>query len=44
MEPGLLYKPPFTDLHDEGGGGVFGDDGATKIVQLLEEINLKAVA
>ncbi|WP_188055647.1 type I restriction-modification enzyme R subunit C-terminal domain-containing protein [Oryzomonas rubra] len=44
MEPGLLYEPPFTDLHDEGLDGVFGDDGATKVILLLEEINLKAAA
>ncbi|MBI1921096.1 MAG: DEAD/DEAH box helicase family protein [Geobacter sp.] len=42
MDPGLLYEPPFTDMHDEGLDGVFGDDGATKIIHLLEEINLKA--
>lgn len=44
MDPGLLYEPPFTDLHDEGLDGVFGDDGAPKVIQLLEEINLRAVA
>jgi type I restriction enzyme R subunit len=42
MDPGLLYEPPFTDMHDEGLDGVFGDDGATKIVHLLEEIELRA--
>lgn len=43
MDPGLLYEPPFTDIHDEGLDGVFGDDGATRIIHLLEEINLRAV-
>ena len=42
MDPGLLYEPPFTDLHDEGLDGVFGDAGATKIIHLLEDIRLKA--
>nr|WP_232279022.1 type I restriction-modification enzyme R subunit C-terminal domain-containing protein [Geotalea uraniireducens] len=42
MDPGLLYEPPFTDIHDEGLDGVFGDEGATKIIHLLEEITLKA--
>jgi type I restriction enzyme, R subunit len=42
MDPGLLYEPPFTDMHTEGLDGVFGDVGATKIIHLLEEINLKA--
>ncbi len=44
MDPGLLYEPPFTDMHTEGLDGIFGDAGATKIIQLLEEINLKAAA
>jgi type I restriction enzyme R subunit len=44
MEPGLLYEPPFTDLHDEGLDGIFGDVGAPKIIHLLEEINHRAVA
>jgi type I restriction enzyme R subunit len=44
MDPGLLYEPPFTDLHDEGLDGVFGDAGAPKIIHLLEEINHRAVA
>ena len=42
MDPGLLYEPPFTDLHSEGLDGIFGDAGATKIIHLLEEINLNA--
>ncbi|MCM2357388.1 MAG: DEAD/DEAH box helicase family protein [Geobacteraceae bacterium] len=42
MDPGLLYEPPFTDMHTEGLDGVFGDTGATKIIHLIEEINLKA--
>jgi type I restriction enzyme R subunit len=44
MDPGLLYEPPFTDLHDEGLDGVFGDSGATKIVGLLREIEQRAAA
>jgi len=42
MDPGLLYEPPFTDLHDEGLDGVFGDEGATSIIHLLEEIGQRA--
>ncbi len=41
MDPGLLYEPPFTDLHDEGLDGVFGDDGTTRIIHLLAEIELR---
>jgi len=33
-----------TDLHFEGLDGVFGNSGATKIIHLLEEIELKAAA
>ncbi len=44
MDPGLLYEPPFTDLHSEGLDGMFGDEGATRIIHLLEEIELKAAA
>jgi type I restriction enzyme R subunit len=44
MDPGLLYEPPFTDIHDEGLDGVFGDDGATKIVRLIDDINKHAAA
>jgi type I restriction enzyme R subunit len=44
MDPGLLYEPPFTDMHNEGLDGVFGDAGAIKIIHLLEEIELKAAA
>ena len=44
MDPGLLYEPPFTDIHNEGLDGVFGDAGASKIIHLLEEIELRAAA
>jgi type I restriction enzyme, R subunit len=44
MDPGLLYEPPFTDLHTNGVDGLFGDPGATKIIRLLEELSLKAAA
>jgi type I restriction enzyme R subunit len=44
MDPGMLYEPPFTDLHTEGLDGIFGDAGATQIIHLLQEIELRAVA
>ena len=44
MDPGLLYEPPFTDLHTEGLDGVFGDDGAPRIIHLLQEIELRAAS
>jgi hypothetical protein len=44
MDPSLLYGPPFSDIHNEGLDGVFGDAGATKIIHLLEGIELRAAA
>ena len=44
MDPGLLYEPPFTDIHNEGLDGVFGDAGATKIIHLLQDIEQRAAA
>lgn len=44
MDPGILYDPPFTDSHNEGLDGVFGDAGATKIIHLLQDIELRAAA
>jgi type I restriction enzyme R subunit len=44
MDPGLLYEPPFTDMHTEGLDGVFGDAGATKIIHLLQNIEWRAAA
>lgn len=40
MNPGLLYEPPFTDLHDEGLDGVFNDDRADEIVALVRSFNV----
>ena len=39
MNPGLLYEPPFTDIHDEGLDGVFNDDQADEIVALVRSFN-----
>lgn len=44
MDAGLLYEPPFTDFHNEGLDGVFADAGATKIIHLLQNIELRAAA
>ncbi len=44
MDPGLLYEPPFTDLHTEGLDGLFGDAGAPRIIHLLQDIELRAAA
>ncbi|RFP58919.1 MAG: DUF4145 domain-containing protein [Limnothrix sp. CACIAM 69d] len=44
MAPALLYEPPFTDLHQDGLDGLFGDDRADQIVAIVESINQNAEA
>ncbi|MBW4566323.1 MAG: hypothetical protein KME32_35780 [Mojavia pulchra JT2-VF2] len=39
MDAGLLYEPPFTDLHYEGLDGVFGADDADGIVSIVRSFN-----
>jgi type I restriction enzyme R subunit len=42
VEPGALYEPPFTAVHDEGLDGVFGDGDAEGIVAVVRDLNSKA--
>jgi type I restriction enzyme R subunit len=44
IEPAMLFEPPFTDIDTSGIMGVFDADISTKIIELIEEINLTAVA
>ena len=39
VEPGLLYEPPFTNLHYGGLDGLFPDAQAERIVQILAGLN-----
>jgi type I restriction enzyme, R subunit len=39
MNPGLLYEPPFTDLHSSGLDGVFVDTDADAIVSIIRSFN-----
>ncbi|MEM9003107.1 MAG: type I restriction-modification enzyme R subunit C-terminal domain-containing protein, partial [Cyanobacteria bacterium P01_F01_bin.86] len=39
MDPGLLYEPPFTELHDEGLDGIFQDDDADQIIGIVRSFN-----
>lgn len=39
MNPGLLYESPFTDIHSSGLDGVFNDDEADEIVELVSSFN-----
>lgn len=38
MEPGALYEPPFTAIHQQGLDGTFGDADADAIVELVQEL------
>lgn len=42
IDKGLLFKPPFTDAHQDGPLGLFRDDQAMKIFNLLDRINENA--
>jgi len=44
MDPKLLYGSPFTDLDDEGLDGLFEDDEAGHIVDILHAINEKVAS
>ena len=44
IDKSLLFKPPFTNLDDEGLFGVFDDDQAMKIIRLLDRLNGNAEA
>lgn len=39
MEPGLLYEPPFTDLHLAGLDGLFNDNDAEQIIAIVRSFN-----
>lgn len=39
MDPGQLYGPPFTEAHPEGLDGVFGDDDADQIIEIVRSFN-----
>jgi type I restriction enzyme R subunit len=38
LNPELLFQPPFTDYHDQGVAGVWGDEAA-KLVGAIQKIN-----
>ena len=39
MDPGLLYEAPFTDMHDLGLDGVFGEDDADNVFSIVRRFN-----
>ncbi len=44
MDAALLYQPPYTNYNSNGLSGIFSDDEATNIVEILESIKLNAAA
>ena len=44
MESKRLYESPFTDLDDQGVGGLFPQSDVLKIVSLLNDVRMKAAA
>ncbi len=44
IDKGMLFEPPFTELHDESVFGLFGDERAGKIFSILDRINKNATA
>jgi type I restriction enzyme R subunit len=44
MDASLLYQPPYTDYNSNGLSGVFADDEASKIVEILSSIKQNAAA
>ena len=44
MNAALLYQPPYTNYNSNGLSGIFPDDEATKIVEILESIKINAAA
>jgi type I restriction enzyme, R subunit len=39
MDPGLLYEPPFTDLHAAGLDGIFPETAADRIIEIVRSFN-----
>lgn len=43
MDPGLLFDQPFTDIHYQGVSGVFPEEQAAELVNILTAINASVV-
>ncbi|EKX55908.1 Type I restriction-modification system, restriction subunit R [Rhodobacter sp. AKP1] len=44
IEPALFYESPFTDLNDQGIGGIFPQADVEQIVAIVKQIKLSAAA
>lgn len=43
MEPGILYDPPFTQIHDQGISGVFHNEKVMMLVNTIQKVQEHAV-
>lgn len=43
IDKGMLFEPPFTNIHQDGLIGVFDDDSAMKVIQLVSAVNDNAL-
>lgn len=43
IDKGMLFEPPFTNLHQDGLVGVFDDAAAMKVIKLIERVNGNAL-
>lgn len=43
IEKEMLFKPPFTNIHDQGLFGVFDDDQVTNVIKLIDTVNDNAL-
>jgi type I restriction enzyme R subunit len=44
MEPKRVYESPFTDFDDQGVGGLFPQAEVLQIVNVLNDVKLRAAA
>ena len=44
MDAALLYQPPYTNYSSNGLSGIFPDNEATKIIEILGLIKINAAA
>jgi len=40
----MLFEPPFTDVNDQGLMGVFDDADSVRVISIIEEVELRALA
>lgn len=43
IDEAMLFKPPFTNIHDQGLLGLFDNAQAAKVIKLIDGINENAL-